>query len=231
MSRRSARYRANYSGLKYAGGGGGIASIGAAMIGGGLMQDEKNMSENATKKAMLLQEKDVAHKGMSLDFKKKTYKDARMDITKKDAKEEAEEKANVKATKEYWESQGMDVSGMSNNYVKYNGGRVNQIFKDKTSRMVPQFHTLHDGTQVASYIDANGKPVSEITFRPPTKENKKKTAKTDGYIRIPEGISGAEADDYSSKTSFTEDGIAGTWILKDEWAKNEALGKKLNDEI
>ena len=240
------RYRSDYSGLAYSGGGS-LANIGAGLLGGAMAQDERNLAQNAKNRAFKLEESknELAANALELnrktqedakidldrkfDLAKTVHEDARMDLLKKDAAKEALRKSNISSMRKFLEENyKIDTSKMSDDDISFNGERLEKIYQDKTNRKTPKFFSTSSGV-VAVYSDENGKPITKVVFDAPTKENKAKVAKTDGYIQLPSYLSGEESDKYQSKIGF--DGIPGTWVTKDEWATMEAAKKKGNMDV
>ena len=214
------RYRPNYSGLAYAGGGS-LANVGSAMIGGGLAQDEKNMAAAAKNKAFNLEKKKVKTDENYFNLNDTKYKDSKVDAQKKESVQEAEKKSNINSTRKYLDGLKIDTKGMSDEDIFYNGSRLESIYKDQTDRKTPKFFSTTEGV-AAAYLDKDGNPVTKLVFKSATPKNKADTAKTDGYIQLPSSMAGkAVSDNFESKRNFNDEGIPGTWVSKDEWAARE----------
>lgn len=230
-----AKHNPDYRGVAYAGGGS-LASIGSAMIGGGMAQDERNLAQNAKKRALDIEEanSDIHRKSFDLnsknfDLNSKKYEDVRMDLEKAESKQEATKKSNINAMRNLLEqSYKIDTSKMSDDDIHFNGERLEAIYKDKTSRQTPKFFSTSAGV-VAAYEDENGKPITKIVFATRPKEGSQEESFRKWHedkIQIP----AERASEFNDVQTYENIKGSGYWVSKKDFAENEMAQKIGNNE-
>ncbi|NOQ32424.1 MAG: hypothetical protein GQ570_15050 [Helicobacteraceae bacterium] len=210
------RWRPHYAGLTFAGGGN-VANIGGDMIEGGLLQDSKNQALNAKTKALKLDDSRVK-------LSENMYKDAQLKLDKDDAQLKANRNAKIASTRKFFKDEyKIDTSKMSDEDIYFNSDRLENVYKDKTSRNAPKFFSTPDGI-VAGYFDKDGKPVTSLAFKPSSKEDKKFVKERENYIKVDDS---KEWNKYEKGINFSD----GYYVDKDEYAKREESKKILNDDV